>query len=252
MSTLTGSLFLETWRRDVDRVNAIAVTLLRPSKMKWQLGNFGTFTPTQRIYARTINLCRLGADASNYWSAHVSMSDPFKFTPINAGASVVAHGSLSVLGYVNEEDVAAVQNPTATLAKMMAFLARESVVTHYQARVTGAKTGSAITTITPGASGSMVLEMEGQGYEVDLVGTVSAVDYNIPTLATKSAMTADGTNNEWVHSWFGRVPLLFPIAATMNALSFGWGVQVYSAQATYDGFVNARVADLPADWDVDA
>jgi hypothetical protein len=252
MSTLAGSLFLETWRRDADRLNAIAVTLLRPSKLKWELGNFGTFTAPERIYARTINLGILGADVSNYWSGLFSFSDPFRFTPLAAGAEVVALGSSSVLGYVLESDVAAVQNPTATLARMLGYLARDAALTHYQARAVGAKTESTLTTITPGSSGSMILEVEGQGYEVDVVGTVSAANYNIPSLASKSAMTADGTNNEWVHNWFGRVPLLFPIAATMDAKTFAWGLRVFSAQATYNGLANARVAALPADWDVDA
>ena len=237
---------------------AVAVTLLRPSKLKWHVGNFGTVTPAQRIYARILNLCRLGADTNNYMSGLFSTHSVLDFTPISAGSDIVAHGAASVLCYVNESDDAAVSNPKATWFRMMADLTRDSVVTHYQARQANvgqggaAKTGSATTTITPAANGSMILEAEGQGYECDILGTVSAVDYVTTSLANKSALTADGVEDQWVHQWWGRVPVMLPIDDSMDGKTFGWGVKTYTSIGSYQAFANLRVAALPSNWDTDA
>ena len=237
---------------DEDRLYAVAVTLMRPSKVKLKIGSFGTWVPSERVYARTLNLVRLGASTNNYMSGHRAYDSEFNGTPLTPSDSVTAHGSLSIVVYVTETDVAAVQNPKATYFRMRADLARSVAVSHHQAEITASpKTGSSITTITPGANGSMVLDFEGQGYELDLVATIGGTNYNAAQLATKNAMTADGTANEWGHSWFGRVPLMFPIDDSMDGNTVTWGVQAYSAQVNYAGFVNARVAALPADWDTD-
>lgn len=237
-----------------DRLYAIAVTSLRPDKLKWKLGNFGTFTPTERIYGVIVNLCRMGSDTSNYTSGLHNRRTPLDTMAIPSGASVVAHGSFSVLCYVTETDVAAVTSGSAkrTWNKMQAYLWRDATITHYQARASGgAKTGSSPTTITPGTYGSIVIEMEGQGYECDLVPTVSSVAYVAPSLAPKNAITTGGVSNEWVHAWWGRVPVMMPIAATMDSQSFAWAIKVYSAQSGYEGLANARVADLPSWWGTD-
>jgi 6-phosphofructokinase len=42
-----------------------------------------------------------------------------------------------------------------------------------------------------------------------------------------------------------------PIAGTMDSQAFAWDIKVYTAQSGYDGFANARVAELPTDWDTD-
>ena len=251
MSTLAGSLFVESWRRHSDKLNAVAVTLLRPSKLKWEFGAFTTVTPTETIYARILNLCRLGADTSNYWSGLFNRNDPLQFTRFEAGSSIVAHGSQSVLSYVGQADVDAVKNPTVTLARMLEHLQTAAPLTHVQQKVTGAKTGSSIQTITPGTNGSIVLQAEGQGYEIDLVATVSAVNYVAPALAPKGALTTPTADDDWVHHWFGCVPLFLPIAASMDSKTIAWGARVYSGQVNYDGFVNMRVAELPDWWDED-
>lgn len=249
--TLAGSLFTETWRRHSDPLNAVAVTLLRPSKLKWQLGSFGTFEAPERIFARIVNLCRLGPDSSIYWSGLFNRNDPLQFTRFDAGSEIVAHGAQSVLSYVLASDVAAVRNPSATLARMMEHVQLEAALTHIQNKVTTATTASTIETITPGSNGSIVLQAEGQGYEVELVATVSAVNYVAPALATKGSLTADGVNDQWLHHWYGAIPLFLPIAATMDAKTFAWGARVYSGFVNYNGFVNMRVAELPDWWDDD-
>jgi hypothetical protein len=253
-----GSLFLETWRRQAARLDAIAVTLMRPSKLKWELGPFGTFTPTERIYARIYTLCRLGADEDNYTAGIYGENSPREFTPFEAGSNIIAHehapgASLAAFCYVTETDVAAVKNPTITLARMMAYLARDAALTHYQAHASGPSSGGSTrnpgsTAVTPGTHGSMITEMVGQGYECDIVGTVAGTDYVIPSLATKNANNAD---NDWGYAWFGRVPLMLPIAATMDSKTFAWALKVFTADTTYDANANLRVAALPADWDLD-
>lgn len=241
-----------------DRIYAVAVTAMRPSKLKWKVGNFGTFTPTERIYARIVNLCRMGSDTGNYTSGLFNRAHPLDAMPVPSGASITAHGSFSVLCYVTETDVAAVSNAKRTWTKMLAYLMRDATITHYQAHATGAKGSTPPsgqtnpTTITPGTYGSIVLEMEGQGYECDLNGTVSSTSYVTTSLAPKNAITTGGVNNDWGHVWWGRVPVLMPIAGTMDSQTFAWDLKVYTAQSTYDGFANARVAALPSDWDTDA
>lgn len=248
---LAGSLFAETWRRHADTVNAVAVTLLRPSKLKWEVGNFGTFEAPETIFARIVNLCRLGADTDIYYSGLFNRNNPLQFTRFEEGSEIVAHGASSVLSYVLASDVAAVRNPTVTLARMMEYLLTAAPLTHIQNKVAPTKTASTLATITPGSNGSIVLEAEGQGYEIDLVATVSAVNYVAPALAPKGALTADGVDDQWVHHWFGAVPLFLPVAASMDSKTFAWAARVYSAFVNYQGFVNMRVAELPDWWDED-
>jgi hypothetical protein len=243
---------------DENRYFAVLATLLRPSKIKWKIGSFGAFTPSERIYIKVANLVRYGANVSIYTGGLYTGIQPEDFTILEAGETVTAHSSISSLAYVTETDVAAVVNPMATYYKLMAYLTRDATITHYQARQAGtgsggaAKTGSAITAITPGTYGSIILEADGQGYENDVIGTVSAVDYVVLSLADKGALNAGGVDDQWVHQWRGVTPLFLPIAATMDGNSFGWGIKAYTAFVTYDGVINARVATLPSNWDTDS
>ena len=230
---------------------AVLVTMLRPSKIKMKVGSFGTFTPSGRIYARTLNLCRLGASGTNYVSNLHGTEPMSSFLPISAGSSIVATGSSSLINYVEEADVAAVANAQKTYWKMMAYLTRTAAISHYQATATGAKSGSSITAITPGTYGSMILTLEGQGYEGDVVATISSTNYVSHILAPKGALSTSTASNDWVHQWWGWQHALLPIAATMDTNTISWGLRVYTGNTGYDGYLNARVVDLPSWWDTD-
>lgn len=239
---------------------AISVALMRPSKLKWKLGPFGTFTPTERIYARIYTMVRLGPDVSNYAGAILGHSDPFKFRPFAAGDTITAHEhapgqSFAAVSYVTETDVAAVVNGKKTFDRMMEFLTRQGTPRPFQARASGPSSGgsyraaSSPTAIPPGAYGSMVMEIIGQGYEIDLIGTVGGIGYIVPTLASKNANLS---SNSWGYSWMGNVSLVLPISSSMDGNSFSWSLKVYAADTTYDGDANLYVIDLPSWWDTDA
>lgn len=239
--------------------DAIAVTLLRPSKLKWKLGNFGTFTPSERIYVRIANLMRMpGAPSTIYAGGLFTRRGlPIDFQVVASGQTVTAHGSFSVLCYVTETDVAAVSNPTQTLARMLAYVDRTATPRYFSAEAVSGKSSTPPsgstnpTSITPGTYGSLVVWMEGEGYEGDLVPTVSSTSYVAPSMAPKAAITTNSATNDWGHQWWGVVPLYCPIASSMDSQSFSWAIKVYSGAVTYNGLINAQVVDLPSDWDTD-
>lgn len=230
------------------REDAVTVTMMRPSKLKWKLGSFGTFTPSERIYAKAVNLIRLGSNTDNYTGQF--SSDPSLPAVFASGSNLVAHNSSASLCYATETDVAAVSNPTRTLSKMRAWLLRDSSPTNYQSQIVSTqKAGSTLTTITPGTYGSIVMDLEGQGFELDLIASASGGTY-FPAYSTFIAMTADGVNNQWAHSR-SYFKLMMPIASTMDGASFTWSVQAWSSFSQYAGFVNSRVVNLPDWWNTD-
>lgn len=237
---------------------AVAVTLLRPSKYKIKFGNFGAFSPTERIYAKSINLVKMGASAVNYAGVYNNNVDSVTggAVPVSSGDVLTALGTSSFLSYVTETAVAAVANPKKTFNRMMAQIMRTLDWDHYQATQLGTgsggseKTGATSGDIDTGTYGALVLHAESQGYQAGIITDIGGnlfAGWGPPA----AAITADGTNDNWMHTWSGWHQVLLPMHTLMDGNAMTWKLRAFTAHATYDAFTNARIAKLPADWDTD-
>lgn len=231
-----------------EAIYAVGATMLRPDKIKWKLGSYGTFTPSERIYAKVINITRIGASSNNYEAAY--SKELLECTPFAAGSNIVAHNAQGVLCYVTETDVAAVVNPKKTFMRMRKWILRDSEPVTVQAEINGTPLGTATTTFTPGTYGSIVLEIETQSYSVAVQGRVSSTDYNA-IVGYFGGITVDGTANQAVHLGYGKLPVYLPVKASMDGNSFTWKLYVQAGYSNYSGFVTARIADLPSWWNDD-
>ena len=248
-----------------ERLYAPKVTLMRPSKLKLKVGNWGSFAPSENIYSQHNNLTKLKASITNYQDQHWNhpMTGPFDYDKFDTGDTITALGASSNFSYVLESDVDLVKNAKRTYLKMMEWIRRSATTTtEYYTEINNAgtqkKTASATTTITPGANGSILISGFGQAYELDFRITTSAVTY-VYNLAGPKASVDTGTggaNDQWVHMWWGKMYLLLPFAGTMNvngsSASCTFDMISYSGQVSYAGTGLLRVVDLPSWWDTDA
>lgn len=229
-----------------ERRHAIGVTLLRPSKLKWKIGNFGAFTTPERIYAKIVNLVRIGP-ATNIYSVQMA-GGLMDSTPFSPGSVITSHVPTSVLCYVNHSDVAAVQNAKRTFNKMVDYLLCEGQHNNYQISAPNGGVTSAPQPVTVGTHGSIVTEFEGQHYSMALQTDIAGVEYN----AFVGYFGDTNTPRENLHFGMARIPAWMPIAANMDGKTFSWKLRTSSASANYSAYLNARVVDLPPWWETDA
>jgi hypothetical protein len=132
-------------------------------------------------------------------------------------------------------------------AHLLTAAAKATVQSQVASTGTGAGAGSTAVAITPGTYGSMIVGMEGQGSEIDILAATSSATF-FPAYSTFISVNSGGADR-YAHARMGWLPLMLPIAATMDGNALTWKVQAWSSYSNYAGFVNARIAELPLWWD---